>query len=40
MTTKLSRRKFLAGSLASLGAGALGGRIFAAPAGWKQAKKP
>ena len=40
MTTKLSRRKFLAGSLASLGAGALGGRIFAAPAGWKPAKKP
>ena len=36
----VSRRDFLAGSLASIGAGALGGRIFAAPAGWKPKKRP
>ena len=37
---RVSRRDFLAGSLASLGAGSLGGRIFAAPPGWKPAKNP
>ena len=36
----VSRRDFLAGSLASLGAGSLGGRIFAAPPGWKPTKNP
>ena len=40
MKMRVSRRDFLAGSLASLGAGALGGRIFAAPPGWKPAKNP
>ena len=37
---RVSRRDFLAGSLASLGAGSLGGRIFAAPPGWKPTKNP
>ena len=36
----LSRRSFLSGALASFGAGAVGGRIFAAPPGWKPQKKP
>ena len=36
----VSRRSFLSGAFASLGAGALGGRVFAAPLGWKPKKKP
>lgn len=36
----VSRRSFLSGAFASLGAGAFGGRIFAAPTGWKPKKKP
>ena len=35
-----SRRSFLSGALASFGAGAVGGRVFAAPPGWKPPKKP
>ena len=36
----LSRRNFLSGVFASFGAGALGGRVFAAPSGWSPKKKP
>jgi len=35
-----SRREFLKGALAALGAGAFGGRVFAAPPGWKPRPEP